>query len=815
MRLRYALFCIFAALTTIPVIIFWFWSQSLIVQSEFDEVKDRHLLLARNLGAALQRYHSDVSAVFDQVARRMMRGNEVGEVDELFRRMGLQHICLVDTASGTVLSAVNTPATVCPEEFAKPLVYALQAFSTSRAKFSTVMKGRHGKPVIYVVCKKGDRLVIGSLATDYFIELGKAIAFGVKGHAAIVDQSGNVLAHPLDSWISQRKNISAVTAVKRMMAGETGIQQFYSPALKGDMIAGFTSVPGPGWGVMIPQPIEELHSKATRVQHSVFGILSLCLLFVCVLSMITAYYLSRPLEQIVEATNQSKSAGALKEIELSHRWAMPYELHRVLRSFNRMVRRLRQNMASIKTLAYSDVITGLPNRVAFEKMVTEEIRRLGRAESPGVMIYVDLDDFKDINDTLGHECGDEVLKTLAAELIEALHAVTRRAPIASSLNEKLQFCQLEGASILARLGGDEFAIFVPGIASHNQMVTLLSQIKGCFSQPLHVCGETFAVGASVGMARYPTDADSYKGLLKLADIAMYEAKNSGKNKAQIYSLEIGTTTVAEVRREVSAAIRTDELALFYQPKINCRSGEVDSVEALVRWRHPVRGPLSPGSFIPMIERSNVAIELGEWAVRTAAKDMVFWQRHGIETNVAVNIAGRHFCSSDFVERMRKIVAESDVDATRLEFEITEEAIISDLTNAKKALVRLKEAGIRVSLDDFGRGYSNLSRLIELPVGAIKVDGPLTAGLGSDPRVGVIVKAAIDMAKGLGCDTVAEGVETAEQAAAMTRLGCTHLQGFHFAKPMNRDMIHTWIMSANTGKARAMQDGLKKHYSVGV
>ncbi len=249
MRLRYALMSLFLILTAVPLTVFWAWPHSQVLQNEFDDVRDRHLLLARNLGAALERYHQDVITAFNLVATNVINEREIDQAQDLLLNLSFRHICVANEATGTVISEISPIALPCPGVVPDKRMYLFARLAREdRATFSEVLKGPEGDPVMYVVRRFGDLVAIGALNTDYFVRLGKAISFGVLGHAAIVDHKGNVLAHPLDDWIAARRNIAKVSAVARMLNGETGIETFYSPALKGDMIAGFTVVSEAGWG---------------------------------------------------------------------------------------------------------------------------------------------------------------------------------------------------------------------------------------------------------------------------------------------------------------------------------------------------------------------------------------------------------------------------------------------------------------------------------------------------------------------------------------------------------------------------------------
>ena len=460
MRLRYALITLFLILTAVPLTVFWAWPHSKLLQNEFEDVRDRHLLLARNLGAALERYHQDVTTAFNLISTNVIKGRTIEQPQDLLLNLSFRHICIADEVSGEVVSEVSPVALPCPKYVPDKRLYLFARMAREdKAVFSEVLEGPGGVNVMYVVRRVGPLLAIGALNTDYFVRLGKAISFGVLGHAAIVDHKGNVLAHPLDSWIAARKNIAKVSAVARMLNGETGIETFYSPALKGDMIAGFTVVPDAGWGVMIPQPVVELHQRAEEAEANAATVFMFGLAIACVGAWVVAILFARPLELISRAAETFVSGEEPAEIAESDGWHVPVEFRRVQSSFNAMVRRLRDNSISIQKLAFQDSVTGLANRTMFRKYVSAKLTELQTAGRGGLMIFIDLDGFKAVNDNHGHDLGDELLRCFAVRLT-ALFDQLGLKPAGEDEPLSLQ-AQLSSSYMLARLGGDEFAILSP------------------------------------------------------------------------------------------------------------------------------------------------------------------------------------------------------------------------------------------------------------------------------------------------------------------------------------------------------------------
>jgi len=796
MRLRYALIILSLILTAVPLAVFWAWPHSQLLQNEFDDVRDRHLLLARNLGAALERYHQDVLTAFSLIANNVIKGREIEQPQDLLLNLSFRHICIAKEDTGEVVAEITPAAMPCPAYVPdKRLYHFARLAREDKAVFSEVLEGPEGAPVIYVVRRLGELMAIGALNTDYFIRLGKAISFGVRGHAAIVDHQGNVLSHPLDAWIAERRNIAKISAVARMLNGETGIETFYSPALKGEMIAGFTVVPDAGWGVMIPQPVAELQARARETEASAAVVFLIGLLIACIVAWIVAIQFARPLELVSDAADAIVKGSEAQEITEPKGRLVPIEFRRVLSSFNAMVRRLRDNTVSIHKLAYEDRVTGLPNRTMFREYVTGKLSALQASDRGGLMVFIDLDGFKAVNDNYGHDLGDELLRCFAVRL-QALfdqfgqHDAESEGPISPQAS-------LASNHLLARLGGDEFAVFVAGAQRLGDSETIAEAILRCLRDPFRLSMQEATVGASIGLAHSPEHGDSFSMLLRHADMAMYAAKRSGKNTFRVYdrSIEAASDRADQIRRDVPKALKLDQFELYYQPRFHAASHQIRCMEALIRWNHPEDGLRNPDDFLSAVESSDAIIAIDHWVLRNALTQLASWSQQHPDLALSINMSTRQLIDPNMATEVVNLVREAGVDPSRIELEVTEHAILANDQTARQVIDRLHDFGLKIAIDDFGQGYSNFARFAEFPVDVIKIDRSLISKLTEDPRVPTIVKSLITMAEGLDCATVAEGIEELEQVAILKEFGCTEFQGFLFSKPLPASDAEAWLNRA--------------------
>lgn len=805
MKIRSFLILSFLVATLVPSLIFSAWSYRDGVDREFADVKDLHLLIARNLGFALERYHQDVVAAFESVSASLSSGTEMPGMIRLLRRLDMLCVLNVDSRNGRILERLEVDPSGEKSRLPDGLFSDLKSIAVpDRTTFTSVRADADGRNVIFMVRDHGSYLSVGQISTSYFVSLGRSIAFGIKGHAAIVDQSGNVLAHPLADWIASRKNIAKISAVERMMNGDTGIERFYSPAMKGDMIAGLTSVPGPGWGVMVPQPVSEIYDKVYANQESVFLAIAAGLGITLLLGFVLARSISAPLEKLVEKMKQNARNRQLNTVGTDIGMIPFTEIVDFRNSYNIMVRRVTKAGKRIEALAYTDAVTGLPNRLRLQALAAPILEEAGpegtgKSAQGGVLILVDLDNFKEINDIHGRDVGDVFLKACARKLTIVTNVLQAERALAGK----------NGDPVVARIGGDEFVIIVPGLHEEEAIEAFLDNLRTELTTPVPELPYISNSSASIGCVRFPRHGSDLEELIKRADIAMYHAKVSGKNKSEVYSPGIGTQSVAEMRRNLITAIENDELVLEYQPKICARRQKVCGVEALVRWDHPQHGRLLPGIWIPAVSDSPAMSRLGEWAVERAMTDYRRLAGTGCDLFMSVNIGSRHFVAPDFVSSIDAIRERLNFDPSRLEIEVTEDALFVSEDRAVNTFRELHERGYTVSIDDFGKGYSNIARLAQLPVDFLKIDRSIIVGAFEDSRTRSILEAIMIMAGELGCRTVAEGVETLQHAEFATRIGANCLQGYYFAASMPIDTLVDWLEHQSDRAVRAYHERLKE------
>jgi predicted signal transduction protein with EAL and GGDEF domain len=444
------------------------------------------------------------------------------------------------------------------------------------------------------------------------------------------------------------------------------------------------------------------------------------------------------------------------------------------RQLGRVVERIRAQ-EQIAHQATHDILTGLANRLLFLDRLELALARARRHGSVAALLFLDLDRFKDINDTLGHGAGDELLRSVADRLQGALRATDSVARFGGE-----EFT-------LARFGGDEFVVLCEELASENAAVRVAERVQESLRVPFLLEGAEHVITASIGIV-IATGADqNAEDLLRDADIAMYRAKERGQGNWEIFDEELRKRALERVgtERALRQALDLGELRLHYQPVVSVEDGRMRSVEALVRWQHPERGLVPPAEFIPIAEESALILQIGAWTLREACEQAFRWRaRFGDEAPlpVSVNVSARQLAQRDLPEIVRQTLADTGLSAADLAIELTETALIEDSSVPAASLRGLKALGVKILLDDFGTGYSSLSHLQRFPIDALKIDRSFMMHLGSGQDNRAIVRAIVAMASALGLEVVAEGVETADQAAEAQSLGCDWAQGYYFARP---------------------------------
>ena len=418
----------------------------------------------------------------------------------------------------------------------------------------------------------------------------------------------------------------------------------------------------------------------------------------------------------------------------------------------------------VEYLAYHDALTSLPNRALFSKLLSQSISEARRYERHLAVAFLDLDRFKQINDTLGHDAGDQLLQEVAGRLKECMR----------------------DSDTVARLGGDEFVVLLPQLEDGKYAATVAQKILVLISKPFTLIGHEFRVTASIGISTYPQDGLDEQTLTKNADIAMYLAKTEGKNNFQFYSEKLNANSLERLTLESSLrhALERNEFRLHYQAKRDIVSGRISGMEALLRWEHPDLGTVAPMQFIPVAEETGLIVPIGKWVLKTACLQNVAWQKEGLpHLSIAINLTARQFCDDHLLADVTSILAATGMDARLLELEITESLLIHDVENTLLILTGLKALGVRIAIDDFGTGYSSLALLQRFPLDTIKIDRSFIRDIADTAEDTGLADAIIAMGKSLSLTVVAQGVETREQAEFLRTHACDELQGFYFKKPL--------------------------------
>jgi diguanylate cyclase (GGDEF)-like protein len=428
-------------------------------------------------------------------------------------------------------------------------------------------------------------------------------------------------------------------------------------------------------------------------------------------------------------------------------------------------RQRQQVEEKIRYQALHDMLTGLPNRLLFDEMLNKALPNASRKGESLAVIFLDLDRFKVINDTLGHTLGDKLLKEVAQRLNDSLRK----------------------GDTVARWGGDEFIILLPRVNNIEEVTQVAERILQTLENAFHLQGHELYISASLGIALLDSNSPNAETLIQHADTALYHAKDKGRNNYQFYSVSLSSKNpeLLTLEKSLRYALERKEFSLYYQPRVSIATGEITGMEALLRWQHPDMGLVAPSVFIPLAEQSGLIVPIGEWVLRTACRQNKAWQDAGLPPlMMAVNLSLKQFWQPQLVETVAKILQQTGLEPHFLELEITETTAIEDLEFTRTVLQDLQQMGVHLSIDDFGTGHSSLSRLQLLPLHNLKIDKSFVQDLTHDVKVAHIIKAIVSLGRNLGLRLTAEGVENEEELEFLRSIHCEDVQGFLFYRPLS-------------------------------
>ncbi|TXL63798.1 putative bifunctional diguanylate cyclase/phosphodiesterase [Zeimonas arvi] len=621
----------------------------------------------------------------------------------------------------------------------------------------------------------GHRIAVG-LALDERLAASLGWAHGIEVSVATRERQDWRIA-----WTTGGDDLEAVTeAVTAALAPGLGdVLQLLRPRTHG--LQQIELPPGDSKSaIVLRQPIGELERSVEPLQTAFALVTGGGMLVFMIGSALISASITRPIRELAAAAHRVRSGDGKASFTLSRR----DEIGELAASLEHMRQGMTAREQEVSRLAYSDTLTGLANRACFaatlERTVADASASRDAGDAHFAVLLMDLDRFKWVNDTLGHECGDQVLAQVADRLRDAL----------------------PGAPTIARLGGDEFAIVVR--SAEGRADDIVARISRGLESPITLAGQTVDVSASIGIAHFPEHGRTPSELMRHADVAMYAAKRQGV-PSSVYDPGFDTSREHHLSllSELRNALDRPELRLLYQPKISLREAPVVAAEVLMRWEHPTRGLVTPDDFIPFAEKTGFIREMTQWLLQRAIRQAAVWRRQGREVELSINISARDLIDQQLPQRIASLLTLESLPPRLLCLEVTESALIEDPDRAADTLQAVRKLGVQVAVDDYGSGFSSLTYLKRLSVTELKIDKSFVAGMTSNAHDSAIVRSTIELGHSLGLSVTAEGVETEDQLTLLEQMGCDKVQGFLFSPGVSRERFEATMTSGPAGATPAL------------
>ena len=687
------------------------------------------------------------------------------DLDEISINPLIDSVSVAD-ATGYVLASFPNNSEYRPGEYMGYTGYFQKAVQQRWTYISDVLMSVNGQPII-VICiplrdERGEfkRVVSLTLNLDenrFLHTLFQNVDLGASGYVYIIDKNGRILSHPDKSYIGTNgvQNEAIQALIKDKQAGSA---QVTTP--QGEMYASYSYSSKLGWGIVAQVSVEETFMAFYAFRKSLYILTVLMFIPLSVLTFLYARQIIRPLRDLYEAVDQVAKGDYEQYLDVSDK----SEIGRISHRFNEMIRFIREAKDKIQYQALHDPLTGLPNRAFLQERLMRKIEEARENDQQVAVMFLDLDRFKYINDTLGHTVGDRCLKEVAL---------------------RIESCLLK-RDLLARVGGDEFVVLLPGFTSFAEIEHIPPQILSVFEEPFVIDGLDLYMTTSIGIALYPDDGADLESLIKNADMAMYRAKEHGRNNYQLHTAAMNNAAAERMTIETNLrkALERGELQLYYQPKVDLQTHRVIGMEALIRWKHPEWGMVSPAKFIPVAEDTGLIVPIGDWVLRNACAQNKSWQNEGWPPlRVSVNLSALQFQRPHLAQQVAGVLAETGLEAEWLEIEITESLLMQNTEAIITTLEELKELGVHLSIDDFGTGYSSLSYLERFPIDSLKIDQSFVRPIQDEDSDALIAKAIISLGHSLNLEVIAEGVETVGQLEFLRSQNCDTVQGYLISEPI--------------------------------
>jgi diguanylate cyclase (GGDEF)-like protein len=601
---------------------------------------------------------------------------------------------------------------------------------------------------------------------------------GLNSEVFFTDDSGTILFHPSTTLVGKKLPSDLLIKSKLNAIDSTWVDGQYQ-----GKDAHFQALKLHDWlYVFVVHREDELIAKSHSLGWTITLITFIAILLATtILFGILRKLLIKPIQKLSLAASEIGRGQVLAPIDIES----GDEIGELAATFREMGKNLHHYHEQVRYVAYHDSLTGLPNRRMFKDYLNRATAESRRDLLRLAVLFIDLDNFKRINDTLGHQSGDMLLKAFSNRLAKHL----RETDVISHSS------QVVASRVVARLAGDEFIILLPGTNGPGEAQKIANRILKSLQIPFIISLQELYVSASIGIAMYPEDGETASELLKNADIAMYHAKKRGRNNFQYYSRKMNeeSAEILKIESKLRHALENNALALHYQPQINLVTGQISGVEALLRWEDPELGKVPPDVFIPIAEEYGLIVAISEWVINEACRQAQHWaQAFSMPITMSINISAVHFNSQNLETMIASALEATGLNPNYLELELTETSILQDLNQAIETLETFKSMGLKLALDDFGTGYSSLSYLMKLPFDRLKIDQSFIRNLKTETKGTAIVAAIISMSHSLGMSVIAEGVEQEEHVQVLLQMRCDHVQGYYISRPITAHKFEDFI-----------------------